>query len=104
MVRLSYAPFDRLLAYLKSSGLYDPRFPLRSDGSAGAFYISGPPVYVELISAAAKYIDATYAKPGTGESTIRVIKLKTVLSTIVLIYSAMLLSPYPVSPRCLTSY
>ncbi|WP_168385273.1 type III secretion system outer membrane ring subunit SctC [Erwinia amylovora] len=76
MVRLSYAPFDRLLAYLKSSGLYDPRFPLRSIGSAGAFYVSGPPVYVELISAAAKYIDATYAKPGTGESTIRVIKLK----------------------------
>ncbi|CCG86224.1 type III secretion system outer membrane ring subunit SctC [Erwinia piriflorinigrans] len=75
MVRLSYAPFDRLLAYLKSSGLYDPRFPLRSDGHAGSFYVSGPPVYVELISAAAKYIDATYAKPGVGESTIRVIKL-----------------------------
>jgi type III secretion protein C len=76
VVRLAYAPFDRLVAYLKSSGLYDSRFPLRSDGRSGSFYVSGPPVYVELISAAAKYIDATYARPGTGESTIRVIKLK----------------------------
>ncbi|KML20834.1 type III secretion system protein [Leclercia adecarboxylata] len=76
VVRLSYAPFNRMVAYLQSSGLYDARFPLRSDGRSGSFYVSGPPVYVELVSAAAKYIDATYARPGTGESTIRVIKLK----------------------------
>lgn len=76
VVRLAYAPFDRLIAYLKSSGLYDSRFPLRSDGRSGSFYVSGPPVYVELISSAAKYIDATYARPGIGESAIRVIKLK----------------------------
>lgn len=76
VVRLAFAPFDRLVAYLQSSGLYDARFPLRSNGRAGSFYVSGPPVYVELITAAAKYIDATYARPGTGETTIRVIKLK----------------------------
>lgn len=76
IVRLSYAPFDRLVAFLQSSGLYDARFPLRSNGRSGSFYASGPPVYVELIKAAAKYIDATYARPGTGETTIRVIKLK----------------------------
>ncbi|MBA4823742.1 EscC/YscC/HrcC family type III secretion system outer membrane ring protein [Pantoea ananatis] len=76
VVRLAFAPYDRLVAYLQSSGLYDPRFPLRSDGRSGSFYVSGPPVYVELVSAAAKYIDATYARPGTGETTIRVIKLK----------------------------
>lgn len=76
VVRLSYAPFDRLITYLQSSGLYDTRFPLRSNGQGGSFYVSGPPVYVELISAAAKYIDATYARPGTGETTIRVIHLK----------------------------
>lgn len=76
VVRLSYAPFDRLLAYLQSSGLYDSRFPLRSNGHAGSFYVSGPPVYVQLISAAAKYIDQTYARPGTGETIIKVIKLK----------------------------
>lgn len=76
VIRLAYAPFDRLVAYLKSSELYDIRFPLRSDGQSGSFYVSGPPVYVELITAAAKYIDVSYARPGTGETTVRVIKLK----------------------------
>ncbi|NEG59861.1 type III secretion system outer membrane ring subunit SctC [Pantoea agglomerans] len=76
VVELSYAPFDRLVAYLRSSGLYDERFPVRSDGNSGSFYVSGPPVYVELVTAAAKYIDRNFARPGTGTSTIRVIKLK----------------------------
>lgn len=76
IVRLTYAPFDRLVAFLQSSGLHDSRFPLRSDNRAGTFYVSGPPVYIELISAAAKYIDASYASPGSGETIIRVIKLK----------------------------
>ncbi|MEW5290505.1 type III secretion system outer membrane ring subunit SctC [Erwinia papayae] len=76
IVRLSYAPFDRLIAFLQSSGLYDTRFPVRSNGESGSFYVSGPPVYVELIRAAAKYIDATYSRSDTGETTIRVIKLR----------------------------
>ncbi|MCT2387397.1 type III secretion system outer membrane ring subunit SctC [Erwinia pyrifoliae] len=76
VIRLSYATFDRLVAYLKTSELYDVRFPLRSDGQSGSFYVSGPPVYVELITAAAKYIDSSYSRPGTGEATVRVIKLK----------------------------
>ncbi|MFB5172763.1 type III secretion system outer membrane ring subunit SctC [Erwinia amylovora] len=75
VIRLSYATFDRLVAYLKSSELYDVRFPLRSDGQSGSFYVSGPPVYVELVKAAAKYIDSSYSRPGTGKVTVRVIKL-----------------------------
>lgn len=81
VVRLVYAPFNRLLAYLQSTGLYDPRFALRSNGNAGSFYVSGPPVYVELVTAAANYIDANYARPGTGETTIRVISLKNTFVT-----------------------
>ncbi|AXF77645.1 type III secretion system outer membrane ring subunit SctC [Erwinia tracheiphila] len=76
VVKLSFAPYDRLVAFLRSSGLYDNRFPLRSDGQSGSFYVSGPPVYVELVSAAAKYIDTTYSRTETGEVSIRVIKLK----------------------------
>lgn len=75
VIRLMYAPFERLVAYLKSSELYDIRFPLRSDGLSASFYISGPPVYVELVTAAAKYIDASYSNPRAGETTVRVIKL-----------------------------
>lgn len=75
VIRMVYAPFEHLVSYLQSTGLYDSRFPLRSNGKVGSFYVSGPPVYIELVSAAAKYIDATYAKSGAGVSTIRVIKL-----------------------------
>lgn len=81
VVKLSFAPFDRLVTYLQSSGLYDARFPPRSQGNAGAFYISGPPVYVELVAAAANYIDSSYSRPGAGKSTIRVIKLKNTFVT-----------------------
>ncbi|MCW0309590.1 type III secretion system outer membrane ring subunit SctC [Pantoea ananatis] len=76
VIRLRHAPFERLTAYLQSSGLYDPRFPVRSNGRAGSFYVSGPPVYVQLITAAAKYIDGNYSNTSTGETTIRVIKLR----------------------------
>ncbi len=76
MVSLSYAPFERLVAFIKSSGLYDASYPLRSDGETNSFYVSGPPIYVQLIIAAAKYIDQSYARPGVGQTTIRIIKLK----------------------------
>lgn len=76
VIKLSYAPFTRLLNYLKSTSLYDSRFPLRSRMGAGSFYVSGPPVYVDLVTAAAKFIDSTYSRPDSGEITVRVINLK----------------------------
>lgn len=75
VVGLSFAPFSQLLAYLKSTGLYDTRFPPRAEEGSGAFYISGPPVYVSLVSAAAHYIDTMYSGQNAGEDSIRVIKL-----------------------------
>ncbi|MEN3260927.1 type III secretion system outer membrane ring subunit SctC [Sodalis endosymbiont of Spalangia cameroni] len=76
MVQLRHAPFDRLVAFLKSTMLYDQRFPPRTNGSSGGFYISGPPVYVGLVTAAAKYLDSTFSDTTTGKNEIRVIKLK----------------------------
>lgn len=76
IVSLPNAPYDRLVEYLKSTGLYDSRFPPRSNGGAGSFYISGVPVYVELVSAAAKHINNNFARPDVGKSEIKVLKLK----------------------------
>ncbi|MCW2478375.1 type III secretion system outer membrane ring subunit SctC [Candidatus Symbiopectobacterium sp. NZEC135] len=76
VIKLAYASFNRLEAYLQSTGLYDDRFPPRSHNGSGSFYLSGPPVYVDLVAAAAKYIDSTYSQPSAGENVIRVIKLK----------------------------
>lgn len=76
VIKLAYASFNRLEAYLQSTRLYDDRFPPRSHSGSGSFYLSGPPVYVDLVAAAAKYIDSTYSQPGAGENVIKVIKLK----------------------------
>lgn len=76
VIKLAYASFNRLEAYLQSTGLYDDRFPPRSHSGSGSFYLSGPPVYIELVAAAAKYIDSTYSQPGAGENVVKVIKLK----------------------------
>lgn len=76
VIKLAYASFNRLDAYLQSTGLYDDRFPPRSHRGSGSFYLSGPPVYVDLVAAAAKYIDSTYSQPGAGVNVIKVIKLK----------------------------
>lgn len=76
VIKLAYASFNRLEAYLQSTGLYDDRFSPRSHSGSGLFYLSGPPVYADLVAAAAKYIDSTYSQPGAGENVIKVIKLR----------------------------
>ena len=50
----SFSSFNQ---FLKKSGIYDKRYPLRSDGSNPTFYVSGPPVYVDLIMNSAKLFD-----------------------------------------------
>lgn len=43
--------------FLKSSGLYDTRYPIRADNRSQTFYVSGPPIYIDLIGNAAKFLD-----------------------------------------------
>ncbi|WP_258089428.1 type III secretion system outer membrane ring subunit SctC [Serratia liquefaciens] len=43
--------------FLRKSGLYDQRYPLRSDGINSTFYLSGPPAYVELVTNTTKLLD-----------------------------------------------
>lgn len=44
-------------AFLKEAGLYDSRYPLRGDELSGIVYISGPPVFVDIVTKAASLID-----------------------------------------------
>lgn len=48
---------SELKEYLQDVGLFDARFPLRSGQDQRTFYISGPPVYLKLVKAAADYLD-----------------------------------------------
>lgn len=43
--------------FLRSSGLYDKRYPLHGDGRNSTFYVSGPPIFVELVVNAANLMD-----------------------------------------------
>ncbi|WP_279205328.1 type III secretion system outer membrane ring subunit SctC [Obesumbacterium proteus] len=61
--------------FLRRSGLYDKRFPLRSDGSNGTFYISGPPVFVDLVVNAASLIDKQVNGIEMGQQNIGVVHL-----------------------------
>ncbi|MFU9137580.1 type III secretion system outer membrane ring subunit SctC [Erwinia tasmaniensis] len=57
VIVLRNTSFSVVSDFLQNSGLYDTRYPLRSDQRNSTFYVSGPPIYIELISNAAKYLD-----------------------------------------------
>ncbi len=77
IIQLRFAPYQELISYLKATSLYDSRYPTRAKPDAGSFYVSGPPIYVDLVKAAAKYLDETYMQEDEyGVQNIRVIRLK----------------------------
>lgn len=42
---------------MMSSGLYDERYPIRGSENSKTFYISGPPIYIKLLTETVKNID-----------------------------------------------
>ncbi|MFJ3482244.1 type III secretion system outer membrane ring subunit SctC [Pseudomonas sp. NPDC090202] len=65
---------DSLQAFMRRSGLADDRYPLRNDGRR-TFYVSGPPIYVDLIMQAAQLMDNQGAELDLGQQRIGVIRL-----------------------------
>lgn len=61
--------------FLMSSGLYDERYPMRTDNTSHTFYVSGPPVYVSLIKDVAAVLDSKGQATYSGIS-LHVIPLK----------------------------
>lgn len=57
MVVLRNTTWQAVKDFLQSAGLYDERYPVRADGSSTAFYVSGPPAYVELVNKTASHLD-----------------------------------------------
>ncbi|QHQ28217.1 EscC/YscC/HrcC family type III secretion system outer membrane ring protein [Xanthomonas albilineans] len=57
IVHMGHQRMSDVQSFLRSSGLYDEHYPLTGDGNAPVFYVSGPPIYVSLVVAAAKYLD-----------------------------------------------
>jgi type III secretion protein C len=66
---------DKLQGFLRRSGLLDSRYPLRNDGLR-TFYVSGPPIYVDLVMQAAQFMDNQSADLQLGQQRIGVIRLQ----------------------------
>lgn len=49
VVSLRNVSLNEFNNFLKRSGLYNKNYPLRGDNRKGTFYVSGPPVYVDMV-------------------------------------------------------
>lgn len=56
IITLQNIGLNELTHFLQKSGLADSRYPLRSDG-VDTFYLSGPPIYIDLVSEVATFMD-----------------------------------------------
>ncbi len=75
VVSLNTINVQKLDGFLRRSGLRDARYPLRNDGLR-TFYVSGPPIYVDLVVQAAHFMDNQSADLQLGQQRIGVINLR----------------------------
>lgn len=66
VLSLRYVSLDVFNSFLRKAGLYDKRFPLRGDH--GTYYVSGPPIFVDLLINTAKFIDQDKKNPSEDDS------------------------------------
>ena len=74
VISLNTITVEKLNSFLRRSGLLDARYPLRNDGLR-TFYVSGPPIYVDLVMQAAQFMDNQSADLQLGQQRIGVIRL-----------------------------
>ncbi|ROM93904.1 EscC/YscC/HrcC family type III secretion system outer membrane ring protein [Pseudomonas brassicacearum] len=75
VIALNTITVEKLDAFLRRSGLRDSRYPLRHDGLR-TFYVSGPPIYVDIVMQAAQFMDTQSADLQLGQQRIGVINLR----------------------------
>lgn len=66
--------------FLKKSGLYDHRYEIKG-GNNGTFYVSGPPVYVELVMSASRLMEQNSEGIEIGRNKVGIIHLKNTFVT-----------------------
>lgn len=67
--------FGDLVAFLRQNSLYDGRYPLKMNFSANTLYVSGPPKYVDIITAIASLMQ-DYPNGDLQQQVIETIKLR----------------------------
>lgn len=73
---MRHASISTLNDFLRKAGLEDKRYPIRGSGADGTFYVSGPAVYVDIVSNAARYLDRLYRGVVESAEHVEVIKLE----------------------------
>lgn len=73
---MQFASIATLRDFLEKAQLADRRYPVRGGSAGGTFYVSGPPVYVNIVIDAARYLDKLYAGADVNTQMIEVIKLE----------------------------
>lgn len=76
LINLRATSWSELLNYIKTTGIYDSRYPLRSEGKATVVYVAGPPLYVELVLATARYLDERIQVEEKAGTDVTIIPLK----------------------------
>lgn len=57
VISLQSISLSAFKSFLKEAGLYDSRYPLKGDEQNGIVYISGPPIFVSIVTKTAALID-----------------------------------------------
>nr|WP_241391659.1 type III secretion system outer membrane ring subunit SctC [Yersinia frederiksenii]ULG19763.1 EscC/YscC/HrcC family type III secretion system outer membrane ring protein [Yersinia frederiksenii] len=74
LISLRNVNLRELNEFLKQSGLYDEKYTIKG-GNNGTFYVSGPPIYVELVVNASKLMDQNSDGIEIGRQKIGIIHL-----------------------------
>ncbi|WP_282296403.1 type III secretion system outer membrane ring subunit SctC [Stenotrophomonas sp. PS02289] len=74
--RLRSTSVATLNDFLRKARLADLRYPVRGGGADGTFYVAGPPVYVDIVLNAARYLDDLYEGADASPHHVEVIKLE----------------------------
>ncbi|NOK47608.1 EscC/YscC/HrcC family type III secretion system outer membrane ring protein [Burkholderia thailandensis] len=75
VVSMRHATVRNLRDFIRQTRLYDPRFPVRGDDLSNTFYVTGAPVYVNLVAAAARYLDEVRSNEASDRQVVRVVQL-----------------------------
>lgn len=76
MGSMQFASIAVLNDFLRRTGLHDARYAVRGGSSDGTFYVAGPPVYVDIVVNAARYLDALYRGADQRTEHVEVIALR----------------------------
>ncbi|KVC71759.1 type III secretion system outer membrane ring subunit SctC [Burkholderia ubonensis] len=76
VVSMQHATVRNVRDFVRETHLLDANFPIRGDDAGGTFYVTGAPIYVNLITAAAKYLDRMRGSVQTGKQVVKVVTLQ----------------------------